>query len=121
MHSSTQLPAKRVALFLIGCIGARLLLVHLARDSATRYYVGIFALLAAIGFWTIYLTHSRVTGPEVFGEKIWWNDLRPLHGSLYAIAAWMILRGDETTRSKAWIVLLLDAMIGLAAFVHHRF
>ena len=112
---------KRLALFLFGCIGARLLLVQLARMPLTRHYVGIFALLVAIGFWTIYLTHSRTTGPEVFGEKIWWNDLRPVHGTLYAIAAWMILRGNEAVRSKAWMVLLLDVMIGLAAFVQHRF
>jgi hypothetical protein len=112
---------KRLALFLIGCIGARLLLVQLARMPLTRHYVGIFAFLLAIGFCAIYLTRSRPTGPEVFGEKIWWNDLRPVHGTLYAIAAWMILRGDLTLRSKAWMVLLLDVMIGLAAFVQHHF
>jgi hypothetical protein len=35
------------------------------------------AILPAIGFMYIYLTDSRKTGQEVFGQKIWWNHLQP--------------------------------------------
>ena len=27
----------------------------------------------------------RKTGLEVFGDKIWWNNLRPIHGILYGL------------------------------------
>lgn len=76
---------KRFLLFLIGCIGTRLLLVHIARtlDTELLRYMGYLALLPAFGFIYIYMSGTRKTGPEVFGDKIWWNDLRPLHGLLY--------------------------------------
>jgi hypothetical protein len=65
---------KRIALFLIGCMGARSLLVYLAYQKSTRLYASLFTSLVAIGFMYIYLTGSRKTGPEVFGDRIWWND-----------------------------------------------
>ena len=76
---------KRFLLFLVGCIGVRTLFVIAAKNSPVRYlkYLGYLALLPAIGFVYIFLTGSRQTGAEVFGEKIWWNDLRPIHALLY--------------------------------------
>jgi hypothetical protein len=60
-------------IFLIDCIGNRSLFVIIAKYINTKYlkYLGYIALLPAIGFIYIYLTGSRKTGPEVFGEKIW--------------------------------------------------
>lgn len=71
---------KRFLLFLIGCIGIRTLLVYIAKniDIDLLQYMGYLLLLPAIGFIYIYLTNSRQTGAEVFGDKIWWNNLRPL-------------------------------------------
>ena len=38
----------------------------------------------------IELGDYRKTGKEVFGSKIWWNDLRPVHASLYILfACWL--------------------------------
>ena len=78
---------QRFLLFLVGCIGIRSLFVIIAKYINTKYlkYLGYLALLPAIGFIYIYLTGSRKTGAEVFGEKIWWNDLRPVHGLLYLL------------------------------------
>ena len=64
---------QRIVLFLVGCIGIRSLFVIIAKYINASY----LALLPAIGFMYIYLTGSRKTGPETFGEKIWWNNLRP--------------------------------------------
>ncbi len=110
---------KRIALFLIGCMGARSLLVYLAYKKSTRRYVALFTALVAIGFMYIYLTGSRKTGPEVFGDRIWWNDLRPVHATLYATAALMIW--SNTYANNAWKVLLLDLFIGLFAFINKHF
>jgi hypothetical protein len=80
---------KRFLLFLVGCIGTRSLFVYLAKNASTQIlmYMGYLALLPAIGFIYIYISGARKTGGEVFGEKIWWNDLRPLHSVLYFIFA----------------------------------
>ena len=110
---------KRIALFLLGCMGARSLLVYLAYNSSSRVYVSLFCILVAIGFMYIYLTGARKTGPEVFGDTIWWNHLRPVHATLYAIAA--ILIWTKTYANQAWKVLLLDLLIGLLAFLTKHF
>ena len=109
---------KRMALFLIGCIGMRSALVWLAYvcDPAYLPLMGALALIPAAGFMTIYFGGLRKTGAEVFGERIWWNDLRPLHGILYALFALMALNRDR----RAWLVLLVDVVVGFAAFVWHH-
>ena len=107
---------KRIALFLIGCMGARSLLVYLAYKKSSRPYVALFATLVAIGFMYIFITGSRKTGAEVFGDTIWWNHLRPVHATLYAAAALMIW--TNTYANDAWKVLLLDLIIGLLAFAN---
>jgi len=106
---------KRFLLFLFGCIGTRTLFVFLAKYANTTYlqYMGYLALLPAIGFFYIFLTDSRKTGAEVFGDKIWWNNLRPVHGLIYFLFAYSAITGN----SSAWIYLLIDVMIGLVSFL----
>jgi hypothetical protein len=109
---------KRFLMFLIGCIGVRSLFVIIAKYINADYlkYLGYVALLPAIGFMYIYLTGSRKTGAEVFGEKIWWNDLRPIHSILYFLFAYNAIIGNK----HSWIYLLVDVLIGLIGFfVHH--
>ena len=111
---------KRFLLFLIGCVGVRSLFVVIAKNIDIKYlrYLGYLALLPAIGFAYIYLTGSRKTGQEVFGEKIWWNDLRPLHSLLYLLFAYNAIIGNK----NAWVYLFIDVIIGLSSFlVYHLF
>jgi hypothetical protein len=105
-------------LFLIGCIGIRSLFVIIAKYINTNYlkYLGYLALAPAIGFIYIYLTGSRKTGPETMGEKIWWNDLRPIHSIFYFLFAYNAIRGNK----QAWIYLLADVLLGLISFsIYH--
>lgn len=106
---------KRFLLFLFGCIGTRSLLVYLAKTTNKTYlmYMGYLALLPAFGFFYLFLTGSRKTGAEVFGDKIWWNDLRPIHGILYSLFAYNAINGN----SNAWKYLLVDVMVGLSSFL----
>lgn len=106
---------KRFLLFLIGCIGSRSLLVIIAKNIQVKYlkYMGYLALLVYFGFMYIFLTGSRETGVEVFGEKIWWNNLRPLHSLLYFLFAYNAIIGNR----NAWIYLLIDVVIGLFSFL----
>jgi hypothetical protein len=110
---------KRFLLFLIGCIGTRLLFVYLAKNASKQNlnYMGYLALLPAIGFLYIYFTGSRKTGAEVFGGKIWWNNLRPIHSLLYFGFAYNAINGNP----MAWVYLLVDVTFGLISFLNHHF
>ena len=106
---------KRFLLFLFGCIGTRSLFVVAAKNVDKQYlkYMGYIALLPAIGFIYIYLTGSRKTGGETFGDKIWWNKLRPLHSLLYFLFAYNAITGNKS----AWLFLLVDVLFGLISFL----
>ena len=110
---------QRLLLFLIGCIGVRSLFVIIAKYINMKYlkYLGYLALLPATGFLYIYLTGSRKTGAETFGEKIWWNNLRPIHSILYFLFAYNAIISNK----QAWVYLFADVLFGLASFLLHRF
>ena len=111
---------KRFLLFLIGCIGIRSLFVYIAKNCNATFlsYMGYLAIVPAIGFIYIFVTGSRQTGAEVFGEKIWWNNLRPIHALLYLLFAYNAIIGNK----NAWIYLLIDVLLGLTSFLrfHYR-
>ena len=106
---------KRFLLFLIVCIGIRTIFVYLAKNANTTYlrYMGYLSIFPAIGFFYLFLTGSRKTGAEVFGEKIWWNNLRPIHGLMYVLFAYNAINGNKS----AWLYLLVDVIIGLVSFL----
>jgi len=110
---------KRFLLFLIGCIGTRSLLVYFAKQTNKTFlmYMVYLALLPAFGFFYLYFSGSRKTGPEVFGDKIWWNDLRPIHGLLYTLFGYNAIIGNR----DAWIYLLVDVLFGLTSFLIFHF
>jgi len=110
---------KRMLLFLIGCIGLRSLFVVIAKTINMKYlkYLGYLALLPAMGFIYIFLTGARQTGAETFGEKIWWNNLRPIHAVLYILFAYNAIRGNR----QAWLYLLADVLFGLTFFLIQHF
>ena len=110
---------KRFLLFLCGCIVTRLIFAYLAKEISLKYLplLGYLALMPAIGFTYIYLTGSRKTGAEVFGEKIWWNHLRPLHAALYFLFAYNAI---NRVRS-AWVYLFVDVLLGLTSFLIHHY
>ena len=119
MMNSNKNLQKRFLLFLVGCIGTRAFFVYIAMIANVVWlkYLGYLALLPAIGFIYIYLTDGRQTGPEVFGDKIWWNMLRPIHSLLYFLFAYNAINGN----TGAWIYLLIDVLFGLASFLIHHF
>lgn len=110
---------KRFLLFLIGCIGTRLLLVYIAKNIRIDLlkYMGYLLLIPAFGFFFLYLTGMRETGPEVFGDKIWWNDLRPIHGLMYLLFSYNAINENR----HSWIYLFIDVCFGLLSFLVHHF
>lgn len=106
---------KRTILFLFGCIGSRTLIMYISKTVNIEYLpiLGYLALLPAIGFLYLFFSGKRKTGPEVFGDKIWWNNLRPVHGILYGLFAYNAINKNK----NAWIFLLIDVIIGLVSFL----
>tara|TARA_B100000900_G_scaffold407649_1_gene420658 strand:- start:257 stop:631 length:375 start_codon:yes stop_codon:yes gene_type:complete len=110
---------KRFLAFLLLCIPVRISFVFISRKVDKKYlpYLGYLAILPAIGFAYIYIFGKRKTGAETFGQKIWWNNLRPLHSILYFIFVYLALKKSN----NAYIPLLLDVIIGLISFIIHHY
>jgi hypothetical protein len=109
---------KRTLLFLIGCMGTRLSLVWLAyKFPQYLKLMGLLALIPAIGFMYIYMNGLRKTGPEVFGGRIWWDNLRPVHSLLWFTFAYMAINNNH---EHAWKVLLADVSLGFTAWLTLR-
>ena len=110
---------KRFLAFLLLCIPVRIGFVVIAKKVDKKYlpYLGYLAILPAIGFAYIYIFGKRKTGGETFGQKIWWNNLRPLHSILYFIFAYLALKKSN----NAYIPLLLDVIIGLISFIIYHY
>ncbi len=110
---------SRLMLFVLGCIGSRLLFAFVAKTINIEYlpYLGYIALLPAIGMMYIYITGSRDYGKEA-GGKIWWNNLRPIHSLLYFLFAYSAITKKQ---KMAWKFLAADVSIGFVAFMNHHF
>ena len=108
---------KRMLLFLVGCIGTRSLLVLLSKNLPVDMlpFAGYIALLPAFGFAYLYLTGWRKKG--LFGQEVWWDDLRPVHSLLYFSFAISAIQKNK----RAWIFLLFDVLLGLASFLIYHF
>jgi hypothetical protein len=107
----------RMLLFVVGCLGTRFGLAYMAKTVSLEHlrYMGYVALLPTIGFFLIYWKGWRKTGAEVFGEQIWWNSLRPVHGVLWLLFGIAAIQGWP----HAWYILLADVMLGAGAYVGH--
>lgn len=110
---------KRFLLFLFGCITIRSLFVYISKTIDIKYLpiLGYIALLPSLGFMYIYLLNKRKTGVEVFGEKIWWNSLRPVHSIIYILFAYNAIKKNRNIASK---ILLFDVVLGLFSFIFYH-
>jgi hypothetical protein len=110
---------KRFLGFLLLCIPVRIIFVLVAKNINKKYlpYFGYIGLIISIGFAYIYIFGKRKTGAETFGEKIWWNHLRPIHSLLYLIFAYLAINNKDT----AYIPLFLDVTVGLVSFLIYHY
>lgn len=109
---------KRLLLFLGGCIPTRIFLMMFAKNNIDLLQtIGLFTLIPAIGFLYIYTNNKRQIGPETFGDKIWWNKLRPIHSFFYFMFSVFALNKNQ----NAWIFLLFDVLLGLLSFSYFHY
>lgn len=106
---------KRFLLFLFGCIPTRLFITYLVKHTTGIYLktMGYIAFIIAFSFLYLFVSGKRKTGIETFGDKIWWNGLRPVHATLYLLFAYGAIHGNK----GAWKYLMYDVIIGLVAFL----
>jgi hypothetical protein len=108
---------KKIILFVFFCLLVRFLIVLIAKtiNKNSLPLMGYIALLPAIGFLVNYFTNIRKRG--AFNQKIWWGYMRPVHSLLYFTFSYLAITKSES----AYIPLLLDAILGLVAFIHNNF
>ena len=106
---------ERIVLFLVGCMGVRLLLVYVAKTISPTLlrYMGYVLLLPAFGLFYSYA--MKPPGVGAFGGPNWWNQLRPVHGTLYLLFSYHAIQGHK----DAWMYLAIDALLGFISFVTH--
>lgn len=121
---------QRILTFLFGCILLRSILVYLAYYFKENKHTHLMNLLVVVCFLiglSMILIYFGI-GKESADKQLqnwkdddpvmWWNDLRPVHGFLYILFALLTYLGYDNT----WVILLLDVIIGLSAWIiHHRF
>ena len=116
---------KRIILFLVGCIGVRLFITYVAiiASPSVLKLMGIATTITAIVWLILFFGGYRNTGPEVFGDKIWWNSLRPVHAILFLLFAYKVMFEPTLLNAvEPWQILLADTVIGLIAFsIYHLF
>ena len=112
---------KRFLVFLLGCIGTRLSLSMLAKYITTDYlpFLAIITIPISISFMYLYIFGNDRADRQLewlVDKKIWWDDLRPVHYILFMLFSIMAINKS----SYSWIVLLLDTIIGLVAWLNHH-
>ena len=110
---------KRFILFLFLCIPSRFLLAYISSVLNKKYLflMGLLALLPAFGWLTLYFFNLRKTGNEVFGDKIWWDNLRPIHAFNYLVFSYLAITGSK----YAPLPLYFDVIFGLGSFLIYHF
>ena len=109
----------RFWLFLLGCMGSRaaFTLVSALASGWVLRALGVLAIGPVLGWLYILFIGRRDTGIEVFGDRIWWNHLRPLHLLLWGFFAYLAIVKQHP---YAWVVLAVDTLLGGGAFLHHH-
>jgi hypothetical protein len=98
----------------------------------TTAVIGIAYILGGIGLFYRYTTYQPGQLSLGFNRPVWWNDVRPLHSTLYilfgiiTLIAAIMYKPDGLCDAcnvgifyrYAWILLLLDPILGIYAFMN---
>ena len=100
-------------LFFIGCIGSRLLLAISFKHIKYSKILNLITFLIGLSFLILYTFDLRKTGFEATNNIIWWNQVRPIHGTLYILFSIYYLKKNR----YAWFILLIDVIFGLIVYL----
>lgn len=106
---------QTLLLFLLGCIPVRLLVTFIAKiaNLTVLRILGILFLIPATGI-TYYAISGTRNNVGAFGEKVWWNSMRPVHAILFFCFAYYAIIGNKC----AYVYLLIDTIMSLFSFLY---
>ena len=104
----------RIFLFLLVCFPARLLFAYIARymtinNSKYLKYLSIITFIMGSGFILNYINNKKIGS---FGQKVWWNNYRLIHGIIYITYSLL-------STQRAYYLLFIDAILGLIFFINN--
>tara|TARA_B100000795_G_scaffold267547_1_gene252591 strand:+ start:52 stop:390 length:339 start_codon:yes stop_codon:yes gene_type:complete len=106
----------RKLLFIFGCLPIRILYIHFAKNANLNqlFYLGIIAIIIGLSFFY----QSKFGGKNSpFGGSVWWHPVRNIHGILWVLFGILAIM----KKSKAYMVLIIDVIIGIIAFINNYF
>lgn len=106
-----------IYIFLFGCIGARIAISMIAKYIDPNYlpYMAFFTTTIALGFLRGFIQNSPKVG--FFGNPVWWQNYRIIHSINFAIFSFLAINKNP----DAWIILFVDAILGLIFFIKKYF
>lgn len=106
---------KTILYFIFLCFPARILLALSAKIILPKYLpiMAIFTTVISISFFINFIKYKN-NDKGFFGNYVWWNNYRLVHSFNYAIFSIQAF----LNYNKAWLVLLIDAIIGLIFFIN---
>ena len=110
---------KRFLAFLLLCIPVRIAFVFVAKNIDKNYlpYLGFLGILPAFGFFYLFTFGKQKRRGQTFGQKIWWNNLRPVHSALYFLFVYLALNKNN----QAYVPLIIDVVIGFFSFIIYHY
>ena len=106
--------------FLI-CILVRCVIIYMTYLSLiyeniniSLFFSGLYFIL---GTGSLYHYMSKYRKKGAFGQSIWWDAFRPLHGILFLTASYLIYNRNLYFVS----VLILDTMVGIGGHIYYRY
>tara|TARA_B100000925_G_C21632744_1_gene313749 strand:- start:209 stop:541 length:333 start_codon:yes stop_codon:yes gene_type:complete len=108
---------NKISLYFGLCILIRLLLtygVFLNYNNNFRILFVLFYFISALGLFYHFITKNRKKG--AFSQNIWWDFLRPIHGTIFILVAILLYYKYKNT----YMLLLIDTLIGIYFFMKHR-
>lgn len=106
---------KIILFFIFLCFPSRLLLSLLAKKINPTYLpiMGLFTIFISINF-LINFINNKNYDKGFFGNYVWWNNYRIIHALTYAIFSILAI----LKFNNAWIILFIDAILGLLFFLN---
>ena len=78
--------------------------------------MGIFTTFISISFFINFIKYKK-QDKGFFGSYVWWNNYRLIHSFNYAIFSIQAF----LHYNKAWMILFIDAILGLIFFINNYF
>lgn len=117
----------RTLLFFLVCIPLRALMGYISfltksdpSYSFANFSFAFLYLIFGVQMIRLWLMNERLDAIEG-GGTTWWNHLRPIHGSLFILFAYMTVSRSKLLRENAYLTLFSDVLLALTAWFANNY